>query len=894
MNIPSHSYFASVLVCVFGLGFGMPALAAATYTWSGGAGDDDWTKGANYEGGVAPVAGDTVTISDGLVARLSGADTGSWNLVSSLSAVKTKSTTARIEITVEGTEEKTLNCLLCGFDWQEKYHGTLVKLGTGALKFGNGGQSAYNYLNMRVEAGTLYLQQNATANCWFGNFYVASGATLYGINGSYRTFIGALTGDGDYKTLGNGELLTQGGTEDAPIVCNVRCTDCRLYQGGKYVFTNPGNRFGSVYTYNNGITDVASYSKTAGASPLGGAGTLYFAESGGGTYRFSGRAAETSDRAFEVKSGSVGASYIDAGHFGGLTLTGAWSMGGWADGMSQIVLMGSNTTESVFDGVVKGKTGLCFAFVKRGTGIWRLGATGSRTEMFSSTVVEEGRLRYDSILEKGDPSALGTASDTLEPYCGAYDETKKVDYAVLLGKPDISWPSERLATFDYSGTAKKGVTTRPIALQGDAAVMSSSAKLVWRGAWSNAGTNNLVLAGDATAFTNVFADVTDGAAAGARTGVVKDGAGTWMLTGTNSFTGPLVVNGGTLIARRPTSEYRWYRLVVRDSFIGAGYDYIKLGRVAFMNDKGVRQSCGLTFVSDHYENDSHPAYYYGSFNAVLEPGEFGWGAPLRTGSWQGRTMADICKDGECWDSSCLNFTRSSIKSSYLNEPMYWLYFDFRLPESADTVCYYDMALVYGTGSGSATSNYVVKAWSMNGSTDGIHWDKLHSVDDCRSEDPDQKMKQRWSANTWMASNKTTSNTKAADTVFDTEKLQPIASEDLNAASVPFLTTVEYVTVANGAVLDVQGDVTLSKFKAAYGATAGTVRGAKLAADCEIEVTGIPKGATSFEVPLNFEGAAPEDAEWTVKDGEKVSRRFEAVARDGKLTLIRRGSLIILR
>ena len=146
----------------------------------------------------------------------------------------------------------------------------------------------------------------------------------------------------------------------------------------------------------------------------------------------------------------------------------------------------------------------------------------------------------------------------------------------------------------------------------------------------------------------------------------------------------------------------------------------------------------------------------------------------------------------------------------------------------------------------------------------------------------------------MASNLTTSNSKDENKAFDTEKLQPIASVDPNAASVPFLTTVEYVTVANGAVLEAEGDITLSKFKAAYGATAGTVKGFALADDCEIEVTDIPKNVASFEVPLNFEGAAPEDAEWTVKDGEKVSRRFEAVARDGKLTLIRRGSLIILR
>ena len=65
MNIPSHSNFASVLVCVFGLGIGMPALAAATYVWTGGAGDNDWTNPKNYEPEATPAAGDIVKVPDG-------------------------------------------------------------------------------------------------------------------------------------------------------------------------------------------------------------------------------------------------------------------------------------------------------------------------------------------------------------------------------------------------------------------------------------------------------------------------------------------------------------------------------------------------------------------------------------------------------------------------------------------------------------------------------------------------------------------------------------------------------------------------------------------------------------------------------------------------------------
>ena len=866
---------------------------AKTVTWKAAPSGASWTDGRNFEEGEAPVVGDTVVVPAGVTAILADGDEASIGVATNLTKISLPTRTSILEVSVIG--DVTFGGSIAGVDWHEESQGTLVKRGAGALRFGKGDAGAYNYMEIDVREGTLYLQQNVSASCFFKRIRIAEGATVYGVR-SYRTFVDSLTGDGTFRTVANGEVVTQGGTAESPVVCNVLFADCSLYQGGHYVFANRANRLSKVTTYNKGVTAVPTFVVANGESPLGGSDTLYFAEAGGGTYRFLGDAPETCPRSFTAYSGAQGPSVIDAGSHGGLTLTGTWSMGGWRDGMTQIVLTGSNAVESVFDGKVGGKPGLSFAFAKSGSGTWRLGATGDRTAMASSLLVEEGRLRYDTVMERGDPCSLGLATNTLAPYCGAYDASRKVDYAALLGKPGLAWPASNLATLDYSGTARRGVTTRPLALQGDAAVMSSAAKLVYRGASPVVeGVSRLVLKGDAMDFTNVFADVTDGADPAMRMGVVKDGAGTWTLTGTNSFSGPLIVNGGTLVARRPTSRYEWFRLIVKDSYgcLTAGYDFYKLGRVAFMNAQGIRLSCGLTPVSDCTTAASRAAYWNEPQSGVLEPGEFGWGAPVRTAAWEGAAMANLVKVGECWDSSCHTFARSSVKTAYADAPSKWLFYDFRLPSDSEPVCYYDMALVYGLNAG-ATSNYAVRAWALMGSTDGIHWDELHEVADARSDDPDQKMRQRKTASTWMGSDIATTSAQGADFAFDTAKLQEIPSEDPQAASIPFLERVEYVSVAPGATLAVEGDVVFSAFRVdATQKGCGTVYGARLAETCTVEVENLPKGAVNIDLPLRFEGFTGFPA-WRIRADGCDRGRYAVAIRNGRMHLSTKGLCVVFR
>ena len=571
-------------------------------------------------------------------------------------------------------------------------------------------------------------------------------------------------------------------------------------------------------------------------------------------------------------------------------------------------LTGSNTVPCTINGVIglkdnpsNTRTG-AIGLSKKGTGCWRLANTDN---FFASSVfVEEGTLDFANIKEKGERCALGTAADLKDvTQNGAYDSATTLPYAIRLGNATRRWPEEGLATLRYYSATNASCTTRPIALAGDGRIASDSHKLILRGVTSAAeGVNRLVLAGDATGATNVLHDVTDGATAAMKTGVVKDGAGAWILTGTNSFTGPLVVNGGTLILKRPSDQYTWYRLVIKDSHMidsGAGYDGYKIGRIGLFDGAGYRQNVGLTCLSTTSDLPQNAgAMLDVHIPSLLEPGQFGFGMPKRYSWWirkegtNGQDLSALCNAGECHDSSCLYFTRNGIKAHYLDETNKYVFIDMRLTNGTPEIAYYDIAVVYQRGV--TYEQYNIKTWSLLGSTDGITWDELHAVADSMSDDPNQKMKVPTIANSWMAQNRKTTSADSAATQYDTAKLQEIPSRRA-ATSIPFFDdTVEYVTVANGGVLEADGAVTLSRFRAAAGAEPGVVRGFTLAANCTIDVTGIPEGATVIDVPIVFEGAAPETATWTALVDGAPTGTIRAVARNGRLQLLRTGLQILFR
>ena len=144
----------------------------------------------------------------------------------------------------------------------------------------------------------------------------------------------------------------------------------------------------------------------------------------------------------------------------------------------------------------------------------------------------------------------------------------------------------------------------------------------------------------------------------------------------------------------------------------------------------------------------------------------------------------------------------------------------------------------------------------------------------------------------MAQNIATSGNTAA-TKHNTDKLQPIASKRA-ATDIPFLNNVEAVTVANGGVLEADGDITLSKFRVAADGTAGTVKGFALAQECSVDVTGLPEHPESFDLPITFDGVSPQSASWTLKVGGSDTTKYKVVVVGDKLRFIVKGMTVIVR
>ena len=101
-------------------------------------------------------------------------------------------------------------------------------------------------------------------------------------------------------------------------------------------------------------------------------------------------------------------------------------------------------------------------------------------------------------------------------------------------------------------------------------------------------------------------------------------------------------------------------------------------------------------------------------------------------------------------------------------------------------------------------------------------------------------------------------------------------------------------MANGAVLEADGDITLSKFRVAADGTAGTVRGFTLAPSCSVDVTGLPAHPESFDLPITFDGVSPQSANWSLKVGGEPTTKYKVVVVGDKLRFIVKGMTVILR
>ena len=543
-----------------------------------------------------------------------------------------------------------------------------------------------------------------------------------------------------------------------------------------------------------------------------------------------------------------------AGPTGGLTFNNVIKMPGDKYGVVELVLSGSNTTACTFAGTFSGVgSNIKAVYVKKaGTGRWNF--TSSSKSNYGTVEVEKGTLGYASIAERGTSCSLGSAARTQSEYTGAYDESKMVPYAYLLGDGTVPYGvDETVATMLYTGSAAAVITNRAVVLRGAGRFASESAVLNWTGFTSAVDAENqLILAGA------VDGCVARGVSNGVGTvSVAKEGSGSWTLAGDLDFSGSLEARAGTLsVAQR----YHWYKIIFKETW--------KIPRSG-TDDALMTRGIGLFADGSNapYTNIAWNASAVGN-PATLAPGQACLGrAGYSTQS--GREPINFFRN-----TSLAQVSYS--KTLVLTNSATWIEVIVRLPEDAAPIVRYDIRAANGGGQ---STPYFREAysWSMQGSCDGIVWDELHTV----------------------ISNKTTSGATASkysqSNWYSSGGSTPTGWAVRSAPEAPAaLAAVVAVGAAEGATLRTDTAVTAGGivYDAALGG--GTINGFAFSSDCTLELRNMPSGATTLPIVLTNCTGVGEARIRSVTINGKTKQGWSAVLSEAGITVFPGGTCIIIK
>jgi autotransporter-associated beta strand protein len=849
--------------------------AGGTYTMKPGAAD--WESPDSYDnGGERPYAGDTVTIPAGVTARV---DNDSVAFVSSLGKVFMSAKTSALEIDI--STNATLGCQLTAMSDVSKEQcgtgiGTVTKRGTGELYLAVGATSAdyksQYYVNWDIEGGAIRMPTNsasATSQLYFGAITVNEGATLYTANPG-RTRIAELWGSGLVTNVSQSTtyyldvygFTDSGRTRPCEFSGALGGGIC-LYSRGNVNFTGTNNTFFGdcwVWNYNNSQTYGTTGLKKlgmAGEPSSAGAGSKFRTREYSGRFLYLG-SGETTDRTFQFDQSSNRPAEFDAGAVGGITFTGKWQDNPNNTDINRIVITGSNTAECVLANAFDYNCG--YRLTKKGTGTWRLADNADR-KMKGVVAVQDGTLKFDSIAPAGTVCSLGLSTVLYEDYTGAKSDDRKVNYALAIGGN-----SSKTGTLEYAGIDAAFCTNRPMMVSGAGRFRASGGELTFGGVF--AGNDGGTLIYDAAnGETNTLADVADGEY-GALS-IVKEGNGTLRLVAGQTWSGSLdVIEGKVLV----DSRYDYWRLTMKENaYACSRYDtssgetgdatkILHVSEFALYDKGGARLTEGIANVGDSTSN----VRWIKNFPvANLNPGE----TAIENGGafmyWLGNGAGHL---GSLFDgttsyanANCIVMYHSSGKPQ-LDVPARQPRIILRLSEDADEVAYYDIATGYGT----STSTYYgrsLTAYSLEGSADGIFWEKI--AEDNAAEVP--KSSGGWySGGDKFAINRTTP-----------------------------LTNVSSVRVSPGAALVANGPVGTIRKLVLDTTGAGTIDGFEFAADGVLEINGNFGGAVAIPLAIRNSRTLANIADWSVVSDGKA-RKWSVMATASGVTVSKAGMFLIIR
>ncbi len=802
---------------------------------TGGWGDPD-----SWDGGV-PGSSSTVQVPDNVDLPVTDDDV---SYVGAVAAIELGSG-SRIVFNLESSN--------CDVNGTITGSGSIVKNGSGTtvhLKSVtvNGYQTTGG---MVVNAGTLECPQTITTSgsdqMKVGPLHVEDGATFIPYAKYRTTTVSSLTGDGRIA-----HDTASGGYWPFRVQTSSRSTFAgRLNGYMKLILDGPVDLTGTTSTFFDGVSfypgsdvGIMKFGNRDETSSSIGSGYRTYATpkqykdpsfEGICVVRYLGTGEKT-DKNFLLNGGA--SLTIDAGATGNLTLAGKIYQNSAKQAV--VTFSGSNTVASAFTGAFDEYGDNSTYLAKSGTGTWTL--YGATNRLNAGVVgVEEGTLCFDTLNETNVPCSFGLSTRLAQKYTGNWDASKAADYAILLGSADAEGVLEWAGTNLWDNAA----STRPVAVTGKGGrivVNGVNRRIGLKGAFAaDAGGGTLTLAGDGT--TNYLYNVSDGHG---KMSLAKGGNGTWVLAGDQTFSGMLAVTGGeVVVSSTQGTEYKWFRYTVKhtrcadENATVYNNAQVRIAELALYDSSGNRLNRSFTDAGNRWI----PGQGQASFWMKSSPNPDGY-----VGTEVVKLFDESRDTGHFFSGWC------GGSAPRTNNVASWIPIVMRLPQNAASVASYDVCTKQ-----EYNYSWTPMAWTMEASADGLFWDLVHEVKSNTVE---------FAANSWMSNGQAFSaNAKRTGFAFGLDNGKSLIS------GTPDQLANATVSVANGAVLRAEGDVTIKSLEVDVTKPAGTIDGFAFASDGSISVSGISSLQNAIVLPVNIANVAgtPNFSGWTVRVGGRKGR-----------------------
>ena len=868
----------SAAICAAG------GVSAANFTWQGASGAR-WNEKSSYVEDAVPAAGDTVTVPDGYSPVVGDDD---FALVSALRDVELDK---NCSITFSIATDRTLNCSVHQPDSDISSYSRSVKVvkeGAGKLTLaapavaGAVSNPVYLYrVSWQIDGGSIAFADNLYNSMTLSMIRVdvAEGA-LFDIGNCDRVNIARLFGAGTVTNGATASTMLYIQRENHTSEFSGRITGNIEFRatsnGSSIALTGTESDFAAFATYGLGTAYIKKFGNAGEPSSIGTNGTMQVLQNGGRLV-YTGAGGETCDKAVGF-SNSYSPVTLDGGATGGIEFSGMFGNYSGQPRQRRFVFDGSNRTECVFSGqyVERDRNGTNYStfITKKGTGIWRF-ANNSKRSNLGVVAVDEGTLRYDSLAEAGTVCSLGKATELYDDIDGypRLDEWV-VPYALRVGGGGTE------GIFEYTGAENVKCSTRPLAVQGNGRLRNATGCDF---EFSNVfgigdGAKTLTLDGGSATAYNRLDTVTN---ACGTLSIAKDGDGTWILAGEQSFNGMVDVRRGTLKVLREPTHTTWFKLIVKQSYHLTLADAelvsksastsreFQMQELAFYDADGIRRNLGITL--DDSTTDL----------TTLSTGKVAY-ISGRTGNNAARGPG--CLFDDVFTSTGWHGVSPATGSTYLitNVPASWVQLVMRLPDETPEIVAYDFA--HATAPNNSRQVY---AYAIEGSSDGVHWTELTNVVGAAATD-----QYKWNSN---------NGTPTAGETLEAGRGFPINTHLRDSA--PVFNNVTSVAVAPGATLvadirDGGAPIELRGITADPSATGepGVIDGFAFAEHGTLNLTSATDGASVLPLRLENATGVANIAGWDVEYNGVPTTRFRVSADPaaGTLTVTPTGIRVIVR